>query len=96
MQTYTRYSFCLLFLLGITSAVRAEEGDTTVVISFAQELQNINSRDVTENFIFPNPGISFNEIYMVYRLDCPGSPGDCDPWDRTAKLWLCGSLQIRP
>lgn len=82
----------VLIIAGLSPLALADEGDTTVVITYAQELQNIGTREVTDSFAFPNPGIAFNEVYMVYRLDCPGAPGDCDPWDRTARLSVVRQL----
>ncbi len=80
----------VLFILAVSLPAFADPGDTTVVITFAQELQNFGAggRDAVETFTFPAPNIEYNEIYMVYRLDCPSAPGDCDPWDRTARLFV--------
>jgi len=85
-------TFLIVFLTILSvSAATADPGDTTVVITFAQELHNFGSgeRDNIETFTFPGWDTQFDEVYMIYRLDCPGPPGgDCDPWDRTARLWV--------
>lgn len=85
MRTLASFLF-----LALSIPVWADPGDTTVVVTFAQRLQNFGAggRDVVEVFEFPGWDVEFSEIYMVYRLDCPSSPGDCDPWDRTARLFV--------
>ncbi len=84
----------ILLVLILTIPGFAEVGDTTVVVTFAQELHNFaaGGRDNTTTFDFPSPNLECNEIYMVYRLDCPSNPGDCDPWDRTARLFVQRAL----
>ncbi|MBK6765742.1 MAG: T9SS type A sorting domain-containing protein [bacterium] len=87
-------SLVFMLLVAFTVPAVAEVGDTTVVLTFLQELHNFaaGGRDNTASFEFPEPALECGEIYMIYRLDCPGSPGDCDPWDRTARLYVQRAL----
>ncbi len=80
----------LLLTFALVLPAVADPGDTTVVITFTQELHNFaaGGRDNVATFTFPEPGLECSQITMVYRLDCPGAPGDCDPWDRTARLYV--------
>jgi hypothetical protein len=79
-----------VLMFALTLPAHADPGDTTVVFTFIQTLQNFGAggRDVVQDFQFPGWGTDYSEVYMVYRLDCPGAPGDCDPWDRTARLFV--------
>ncbi len=39
-------------------------------------------------FDFPRADVSIQRIVMTIRLDCP--PGGCDPWDRSASVFVRG------
>ncbi len=79
-----------ILVLALFLPAQADPGDTTIVTTFVQELHNFaaGGRDNVETFGFPSWQTEFGEIYMIYRLECPGPPGDCDPWDRTARLFV--------
>ncbi|MCB9357928.1 MAG: T9SS type A sorting domain-containing protein [Calditrichaeota bacterium] len=80
----------MLLVAALALPVLADPGDTTVVVTFAQELHNFaaGGRDNVASFQFPEQNLECSQIWMEYRLDCPSSPGDCDPWDRTARLYV--------
>lgn len=66
----------------------ADPGDTTVIQTFISEFQNWADPHV-QTFDFDVPeGVTFSEAWLHIELGCPGAPGDCDPWDRTARLSL--------
>ena len=55
------------------------------VPTFQQEFHNWPEAHV-DTFSFPAASEPFSSVSLTYTLDCPGSPGDCDPWDRLGFL----------
>jgi hypothetical protein len=72
----------VLILLG-TLPLQAEE----TVVGFDHMLQDASTRNVEIEVVFPPATERFERIELAYQLSCPESPGDCDPWDRTARLF---------
>lgn len=59
------------------------------VTGFDHTLQDIGTRVIEQEVVFPPEGMSFERIELEYQLSCPSGPGqDCDPWDRTARLFV--------
>lgn len=78
----------LVVLLLFPLLLVADPGDTTRIVTFDQEFHNWADPHVSR-FLFDLPaGVTFSEAWLEIELGCPGPPGDCDPWDRTAKLLL--------
>jgi len=75
------YSLILCLLLAATPAARAD----TTFVTFDQEFVNWADPHVA-TFAFPEGGALYSQITLHLTLGCPGSPGDCDPWDRLAQL----------
>ncbi|MBU0509091.1 T9SS type A sorting domain-containing protein [bacterium] len=59
--------------------------DTTTVLTFNQEFINWVDPHVA-TFAFPEGGPLYSQITLRMEIGCPGSPGDCDPWDRLGQL----------
>ncbi len=80
-----------IFLFGLSivttlSVVYADPGDTTTITTFTQEFVNWADPHVA-SFYFP-AGREYSQITLHLTLGCPGSPGDCDPWDRLGQLFI--------
>jgi hypothetical protein len=61
------------------------------IIAFDHALQNFNSggsRELEQTFLFPDVETEFSQVLLYYKISCPVSPGDCDPWDRLGRLSL--------
>ncbi len=76
--------FALLFLL-VGGATSAAPGDTTWVSTFDQEYINWATPHFGTFSLPSNPG-NWEKIILFLTIECPGSPGDCDPWDRLGHL----------
>ncbi len=63
----------------------ATPADTTWVTTFDHDFYNWATPHV-ETFEFPPAGSLWSEILLYYEIECPGSPADCDPWDRLGHL----------
>jgi hypothetical protein len=86
------HSFALVLALGLlcASAIAVEAStdarvDTTWVTTFDHDFYNWADPH-TQTFEFPPAGLPWGRILLVYRIECPPAPGDCDPWDRIG--WL--------
>ncbi len=71
-------------LLGSGAAPSAAEQETTVIHTFSREFVNWAEPHVS-TFQFPPPQL-YSEVICNVTIACPGSPGDCDPWDRFANI----------
>ncbi len=85
MHTSLRIILLALLSVGALESLVADPGDTTVVATFDEEFQNWADWHF-QTFWFGQPQTQFFEVWLDIELGCPGPPGDCDPWDRTAKL----------
>lgn len=61
--------------------------------AFDHALHNSGSRTIDGTFVFPPASMAVERITLEYRLSCPGPPGDCDPWDRTARLFALREVE---
>ncbi len=59
--------------------------DTTWLRTYDEEFINWASPHLAD-FTFPSNPELYSEVLLYLTIGCPGSPGDCDPWDRYA--WL--------
>lgn len=64
-------------------------GDTTWVRTFDHDFYNWANWH-QQTFDFPDAGILYRKIVVFYRIECPGAPADCDPWDRKGSLRVVG------
>ena len=71
------------FVLGPSPAA-AEPGDTTWVNTFQNDFYNWATPH-EQTFTFP-PARNWRKIVLYYRIGCPPTPDDCDPWDRIGYL----------
>jgi len=62
-----------------------EKSDVLWVMTFDQDFYNWADPHI-ETFAFPPEGMHWSRILMFYTIECPGPPGDCDPWDRLGHL----------
>ncbi|RPH92472.1 T9SS C-terminal target domain-containing protein [candidate division KSB1 bacterium] len=76
--------FAALILYCATSVV-ADPGDTTTIVTFNREFFNWADPHVAR-FEFYDQSVTFSQVTLRITLGCPGSPGDCDPWDRLGHL----------
>jgi hypothetical protein len=63
----------------------AAPGDTTWVASFQQEFINWATPHYAQ-FEFPAEPADWQKVVARLTIECPGSPDDCDPWDRLGHL----------
>ncbi len=71
-------------LLGGAGPAKAEPGDTTWVNTFSNDFYNWATPH-EQTFSFPAER-NWRKILLYYRIGCPPSPDDCDPWDRIGYL----------
>ncbi len=77
----------LVLFAAVVGPARAEDPDTTWVRTYDRDFYNwATSHDST--FTFPDTSLHVSKVLMFYRIECPESPGDCDPWDRIGYLRL--------
>ncbi|MFH1143253.1 MAG: peptide-N-glycosidase F-related protein [Candidatus Eisenbacteria bacterium] len=76
--------FLLLALVWNASA-RGQDRDTTWVMTFDHDFYNWATPHI-QTFEFPAGGQSWSQILLFYTIECPESPGDCDPWDRLGHI----------
>src|SRR5262245_8336411 len=81
---------CLLGLIAVTilampAPLLATPGDPTWVRTFDNDFYNWATPHVAS---FPLPGTAthWQKILLFYRIGCPPTPADCDPWDRIGHL----------
>jgi hypothetical protein len=65
----------------------ADSGDTLWVRTFDHDFYNWATPH-EQTFAFPDTSVHFSKVLLRYTIGCPGSPGDCDPWDRLGYLRL--------
>jgi hypothetical protein len=82
--THVRAVIGALAVLVLPQIAFAVPPDTTWVTTFDHDFYNWADPHV-ETFEFPTTG-NWSEILLYYRIGCPPSPGDCDPWDRLGHL----------
>jgi len=73
------------FALGHASAACAAPGDTTTVRTFDQDFYNWATPHY-QTFTLPDDPENWNKVVILYTIGCPGTPNDCDPWDRLGHL----------
>jgi hypothetical protein len=39
-----------------------------------------------QTFEFPDSSLYYRKVVIFLRIECPGAPNDCDPWDRKGSL----------
>ncbi|MGH2569648.1 MAG: peptide-N-glycosidase F-related protein [bacterium] len=66
-------------------AAVATPGDTTAVRTFDQDFYNWATPHYA-TFTFPADASLWNKVVILYTIGCPGTPNDCDPWDRLGHL----------
>lgn len=79
-----------LLLIGAALAIcapvaSAMPGDTLWVRTFDHDLYNWVGWH-QQTFTFPDTSLYYRKVVIFYRLECPGAPIDCDPWDRKGTL----------
>lgn len=86
MRLYRRSLLVLLsFLILVPAAGAWAEKGVITVETFDQEFINwATPHEAT--FQFPPASQKFKQVMLTILLECPDSPGDCDPWDRTAYI----------
>jgi len=82
----TLLALCPLLLLA-APAVQAAPGDTTWVSTFSQEFINWATPHYG-TFTLPAEPANWQKVVARLTIECPGSPNDCDPWDRLGHLRL--------
>jgi len=74
-----------LVLLVASAGAQGGERDTTWVMTFDHDFYNWATPHV-QTFEFPSGGQAWSQIVVFYTIECPGAPGDCDPWDRLGHI----------
>lgn len=59
--------------------------ETTWVMTFDHDFYNWADAHI-DTFEFPPDSLLWKKIVLFYKIQCPGPPGDCDPWDRLGHL----------
>ncbi len=75
----------LLVLPALAQTGQDFRPDTTWVLTFDHDFYNWADPHI-QTFEFPPAGLPWSQILLFYRIECPGAPGDCDPWDRLGHL----------
>jgi len=73
--------------LALAVLVAPARADVTLT-GFDHVLHHGGARTIEQAVEFPPADLPVARITLEYRLSCPGAPGDCDPWDRTARLFV--------
>ena len=77
--------FCTIVFVIMASSVLATAAisrpETTWVTTFDHDFYNWADAHI-DTFIFPPDSLPWDQILLYYQIQCPGDPGDCDPWDR--------------
>lgn len=76
-----------LWILVAAGSASAQDPPPISVLTFDREFVNWASAQERE-FEFPDPLIPVEKITLRIRLDCPS--GGCDPWDRSAYVFVRG------
>jgi len=82
MRTIRPASLTILAVLfAFSSGALAAPGDTTWVRTFDREFINWATPHYATFTLPPEPA-DWQKILLILTIECPGSPNDCDPWDR--------------
>jgi hypothetical protein len=86
MRNAVLLSLVLVLALGAGEVVAAgERGDPVVVLTFDHDFYNWATPH-EQTFNFPPLDEAYEQVLLYYTIECPGPPGDCDPWDRLGYL----------
>jgi len=91
-MTYRRYALICaaipLLLACALAPLPAAATDRDPFTVHTSDKEFVNWASTHEGvFAFPAPAL-YERVLLHCTIECPGAPGDCDPWDRFAKLSL--------
>ena len=84
-RTIIQLIFAAVILAVTAPVASAVPGDTLWVRTFDHDFYNWVGWH-RQTFTFPDSSLYYRKVVIFYRIECPGPPNDCDPWDRKGSL----------